>query len=152
MQSLFITIAFLKSLASRFPWSSSLHLVLANATKVTNLVVKNSQYNPSRPSLWWECNQMVLGWSLQVIMVCPVPLLRWWQFCSMKNNSLSFFQQSPKASSVLYSGSSTAMQLPLHESHGCLCFNSIANYTHKFREQLIVLWSRCSFGGKKFNL
>lgn len=154
LQSLFITIAFLKSLASTFPWSFLPHLVLADSTKLTNLVAKI--HNIILPTILCGGNRIKCFWGGHCIIagdngttVCPVPLSRWWQFCPMKNNSLSFFQQSSKASSVPCSGSFTAMQSPLHESHGCPCFNSIANYTHKFRVQLIVvLWSRC-FSGKK---
>lgn len=57
--------------------------------------------------------------------------------------------EKPAACLVL-APSQQCRQLSLRESHGCPCFNSIANYTHKFRVQLIVvLWSRCSLGKKK---
>jgi len=72
----------------------------------------------------------------------------------MKDNSLSFFQQPLRKPAVclVLVPAQQGKQLLLHENHGCLCFNSIANYTHKFTAQLIVvLWSRCSLG-KKINL
>lgn len=101
--------------------------------------------------LCWKSNVLGITASLQAIMVLVPALRRWWQLSPVKDStdSLSYYPL-PEARIMSCSGSfQQCKQLPLCESHNCPCFNNIANYTRKFRVQLIVvLWSRCSSGKK----